>query len=94
MKIHILGGAGSGKSYIAKQLSQQFHIPYYDLDDLFWDRNANEYGIKTPEKERDLALKAILLNNDWIIEGVYIDWLKPSFHAANKIFVLMPPLSI
>src|SRR5690606_30964028 len=30
----------------------------------------------------------------WIIEGVYISWLEPSFSAADKIFVLVPPLEI
>ena len=36
-KIHIIGGPGSGKSYIAKKLSTLYNIKAYDLDDLFWD---------------------------------------------------------
>ncbi|MFH0701512.1 MAG: hypothetical protein V2A62_03685 [Candidatus Woesearchaeota archaeon] len=49
-KIHIIGGPGSGKSYAAKRLSQLLKIPHFDLDELHWDKNANRYGIKTPEK--------------------------------------------
>lgn len=94
MRIHILGGAGSGKSHIALEVSKQFHIPHYDLDDLFWDRTANEYGIKASASERDQALQAIVSQNDWVIEGVYISWVEPSFRLADKIFVLTPPLSI
>lgn len=34
MKIHIIGGPGSGKTFLAEKLSSQFWIPHYDLDDL------------------------------------------------------------
>ncbi len=37
MKIHIIGAPGSGKSFLAGNLSKQFDIPHYDLDDLQWD---------------------------------------------------------
>jgi adenylate kinase family enzyme len=36
-KIHIVGGPGSGKSYIARRLSTLYNINSYDLDDIFWD---------------------------------------------------------
>jgi adenylate kinase family enzyme len=32
MKIHIIGGPGSGKSFLAEQLSKEFGIQHYDLD--------------------------------------------------------------
>ena len=36
MKIHIVGGPGSGKSFLAKKLSRELGIPHYDLDDIQW----------------------------------------------------------
>ncbi|WP_157037070.1 hypothetical protein [Oceanobacillus jeddahense] len=42
-KIHIVGGAGSGKTYLAKVLSDMFAIQAVDLDDLFWNKS---YGTK------------------------------------------------
>lgn len=36
IRIHILGGAGCGKSFIAEKLKEQLGIPHYDLDDIFW----------------------------------------------------------
>ena len=39
-KIHILGAAGSGKSYIADLLSRTYGLSVFDLDDLFWDNRA------------------------------------------------------
>lgn len=93
IRIHIIGGAGSGKTYIAQKLSKLLYIPYYDLDDIFWDNTANQYGVKTLEIERDNKLRQIVEQPSWIIEGVYFKWLTPGFFLADKIFVLNTPIS-
>lgn len=94
IRIHIIGGSGSGKSYIAALLSDKLHIPHFDLDEIFWDQKSNEYGVKAPEDERDRRLREIISLNSWIVEGVYRSWVEPSFAAADMIAVLMTPLSI
>ncbi|MEK3659681.1 hypothetical protein NSQ29_08945 [Paenibacillus sp. FSL F4-0236] len=94
IRIHIIGGSGSGKSYIAALLSDKLGIPHYDLDDIFWDQQSSEYGVKTPENERDRQLTEIIGLDSWIAEGVYRSWVGPSFAAADKIVVLMTPLSV
>ncbi|HBS46640.1 MAG TPA: hypothetical protein DEA91_23180 [Paenibacillus sp.] len=71
IRIHIIGGSGSGKSYIAELLSDKLHIPHYDLDNIFWDHQSNEYGVKAPEDERDRRLREIIGLDSWIAEGVY-----------------------
>jgi len=89
-RIHIIGGPGSGKSYAARHLSQRLGIPAYDLDDLFWDRAAQSYGVPGSEVDRDAELLAITQEPVWIIEGVYYRWLRASFARADVIFVLRP----
>ncbi len=89
-KIHILGGPGSGKSFVASQLSTLYGLPVFDLDDLFWDRRADRYGVRAPEGERDQALASILAGSSWIIEGVYYGWLSRCFEEADKIIMLTP----
>ena len=74
MKIHIIGGPGSGKTFLADRLSRQYGIPHYDLDDLQWDNAANDYGTKRDPQERAALLDQILQRDDWIIEGVYYAW--------------------
>lgn len=94
IRIHIIGGSGSGKSYIAALLSDKLRIPHYDLDDIFWDHQSNEYGVKASEEERDRRLREIIGFDSWIVEGVFRSWVEPSFAAADKIFVLLTPLSV
>ena len=89
-RIHIIGGPGSGKSYAARRLSHCLGIPAYDLDDLFWDRAAQRYGVRASDTERDARLVAITQEDAWVIEGVYYRWVRPSFERADVIFVLQP----
>ena len=91
MKIHIIGGPGSGKTYLAKKLERQLGIPHCDLDDLQWDNAADCYGSKRDPAGRDAMLDGILKNNDWIIEGVYYAWCGRCFEEADKIYLLSVP---
>ena len=87
MKIHIIGGPGSGKTFLADRLSRQLEIPHYDLDDLQWD-NAACYVTKRDPQERDALLRQILQQEDWIIEGVYHKWCGQCFADADRIYLL------
>lgn len=87
-KIHIVGGPGSGKSFLAKRLSDKLGIDSYNLDDIFWDNSKNSYGIKALPEIRDKKLHAIVNEESWIIEGVYYSWLYESFLNADCIFIL------
>jgi len=91
MKIHIIGGPGSGKSFLARKLSEQYKIPHYDLDDIQWDNFAEGYGTKRGSQERDSLLADILEKNDWIIEGVYYSWCTQCFEDADRIILLEVP---
>ena len=91
MKIHIIGGSGTGKTYLANTLSKKLNIPHYDLDDLFWDNSSAQYGTKMCIEKRNQMLLNILENNEWILEGVFYSWVNESFEKSDLILVLDIP---
>lgn len=91
MKIHIIGGSGSGKTYLAQKMSKESGIPHFDLDDIQWDNGTEHYGKKRDTHERDALLADILKRDDWIIEGVYYAWCKQCFADADQIYLLNVP---
>lgn len=86
-KIHMIGGPGSGKTYIAAKLSKMLGVPKHDLDSIFWDQDSEYFGSQTPPVKRVEMLKKVLSEDKWIIEGVYYSWLEESFRQADYIFV-------
>lgn len=85
IKIHILGGSGSGKTYLAKKLSADLQIPIFDLDMVFWSGNFSQ---KKEESIRNQELMELSNKHDWVIEGVYYDWVDPSLAKADWIIWL------
>lgn len=95
MKIHIVGGAGTGKTWVSSLITKEFGVPHYDLDDLFWDKAANTYGMKAQPAARDAELAAVIRTERWVIEGIYVeDWVAPSLAAADQIFAIVPPIEV
>lgn len=94
MRIHIIGGCGSGKTYIAKRLSKELGIEHYQTDNLVWDRSDPNNHIKYPKSIRDELLQNIILQDSWIVEGVHQEWVHSSFAEADYIFIIKPSLFI
>lgn len=70
-----MGNSSSGKSCLARRLSQEFNLAYLDLDTLAWKPE------KTPIRHSlSVSLKEIMtfINNseNWVIEGCYGDLIK------------------
>ena len=73
VKIHIIGGPGSGKTTLAQDLSSKLHIPHYDLDKVNGE----------PESSIALALQPA-----WITEGIYLIVTEPMLYHADYIVLL------
>lgn len=88
MRIHIIGGSGSGKSYIAKRLKEEYNLEIVDLNIFEWKDN---YSVKTPIEIRKKELKKAVQKDNIIVEGVYYKWIQESLKKADYIFYLDVP---
>tara|TARA_R110000868_G_scaffold138329_1_gene352336 strand:- start:52010 stop:52573 length:564 start_codon:yes stop_codon:yes gene_type:complete len=89
-KFHIIGAPGSGKTYLAKKLSEISNAPVLELDQIHWNNDAEDYNTKAPEHERDAKLKEFVSGEGWIVEGIYYKWTDVSFAEADMIIIIVP----
>ena len=88
MKILIVGTVGTGKTTLAKKLSKDYNIKYYEIDSIVHDDRQN--GRKR-EEEQNVIIKNINKNENWIIEGVLRKNLQYLLELADKIIYLDVP---
>lgn len=72
-KILIIGISGTGKTTLARKLSDYFKLPITHYDELVWGNNWTEIDEKIVEKK----LVDIVKNEKWIIEG----FIHPAAHV-------------
>lgn len=87
MKIDILGSVASGKTTLAKKISLNYKVPYYEKDNIVWERTENGDKMRTPE-ERDALFQQIIASNNWIVEGSPRKSLRESFACCEYIVVI------
>jgi adenylate kinase family enzyme len=68
-RILIIGNSGSGKSWLARQLSDQFKIPVVHFDQHFWEPGG--FVIRRENEIVSNELKELSTGKSWIMEGVY-----------------------
>ncbi|MCC6456140.1 MAG: hypothetical protein IT328_14395 [Caldilineaceae bacterium] len=90
-RIHIIGGAGSGKTTLAQQLSQRLDVPCYHLDKIAYEGGA---GRKIALDTRLKSIDAILAQPGWVTEGVFLWWTEPLLEEADLILWLDLPFRI
>lgn len=93
MKIDIIGSVASGKTTLARKISQKYNVPYYEKDNVVWDRTPDGDRKRTSE-ERDLYFQKIISGHDWIVEGSPRKCLKESFGCCDYILVLYEKTSV
>lgn len=86
-KIYIVGGPGSGKTYISKVLSKKINIPFFELDNIFW-KDVGKYTQKEDAFVRDKKFIEIISRDSWVVEGSYYKWVDEGFKRADIIVIL------
>lgn len=86
-KVYIIGPVGSGKTTLAKRLSKEMNIDYYELDRVVWKYHPDG-DIRRSDKEIDKLFSKILKKDNWIIENVGKVYFNKGFEEADTIIYL------
>ena len=82
-RIYVTGGAGVGKTTLAKSLSEATGIPYFELDSLLWQDEGR--GTRVPALDRMDRMHEISMQSEWIAKGVYVGWTQELWREADLI---------
>ncbi len=90
-KIYIIGIVASGKTTLAKKLSEKLSIPWYELDCIVHHKTETERYKRTHEQQVEV-IKDIDKSEKWIIEGTYRKSCHCLLEMADTVIFLDPPL--
>lgn len=83
-KIAIIGGPGTGKSTLAKNLGKEMKLPVYHIDGIHHLKN---WEIRTTQ-ERDSIISEKVKEPKWVIDGTYKATLEERVINADLIIFL------
>ncbi len=86
MKIYIIGPPASGKTTLAKKLSEKYNIEYFELDLLVFDDKNNHQ--RNSDNDILSDFNNILIKDDWIIEDVGRSKFIRGLELSDKIYYL------
>ena len=66
LRIAIIGISGCGKTTLAQQLSEQYAIQYFKIDEMYWQEN---WTLRKSEELCELVAAAIATDR-WVIDGM------------------------
>lgn len=87
-RIIVLGAQGSGKSTMAKELSNKTKIEHFNLDKIVY---LNGWKNKHTENQIKESINIVANKDKWILEGFHrnIDkWMSPAFEKADIVLIL------
>lgn len=83
-RILIIGSAGSGKTVLANELAKQLKINVVHLDKIYWNSNWH----KKDEVTCSNLTKDIIKDDEWILDGNYIQTLDQRLEKADLVIFL------
>ena len=84
----IVGGPGSGKTWLARRLGRQYELPIHAVDDEVWDRHGT---LRAPD-DIDARVRRLTAQDRWIIEGGNSRTYTDRVQRADAIIRLAPPI--
>jgi adenylate kinase family enzyme len=86
-RILLYGVTGSGKSELARRISERIGIPWHSVDDLTWDPGWRQ----VPAEEQRRRFEEICAGERWILDTAYSAWRDVALARAELIVALDYP---
>ena len=86
-RVLVLGCPGAGKSTLARSLGEALSLPVVHLDKLWWKSG----WVNRTEVEFDALLDAVLLGEEWVIDGNYLRTLPRRLERCDAVVLLDYP---
>lgn len=83
----VIGGHGSGKTWLAIRLARKTALPLFSVDDILHEETA---ALRAPE-DIDRAINSWISGESWIVEGGNSRTYPRRASRANLILRLQPP---
>jgi adenylate kinase family enzyme len=83
-RILVYGATGSGKSTMARQLSELTGIPWTSVDDLCWRPD----WVPMPPEEQLAHFDALTATDSWILDSAYGGWRHLAYKRADLVVAL------
>ena len=97
MRITIIGNTSSGKSILAKKISEQLHIPYLQIDRYWLEAGGHKVKGSGPDKEKIQVyvkekVQKFIEQDSWVSDGWYSKIQPLIADRADTIVFLDIPL--
>jgi adenylate kinase family enzyme len=86
-RVMVIGGAGAGKSRLARQIGARFGLPVIHLDAIYWQAGWRE----RPREEAVALVRAAAEGEVWVMDGNYSDSMRDRLVRADTLVFLDLP---
>ncbi len=86
-KIIVFGLTASGKTTLARKISQILKIKIYHTDNFAY---IKKWTKKATEEEFMKKLKEAVKKEKWILEGVHSEWMSKAIKKADLVIFINP----
>lgn len=87
MRIQIIGGSGTGKSSLAKYMSENEAIKWIDMDAFLW-KNHNFTENNSIERRQELNQMDIETRSSYVVSGSIFMWRSDGFNNRDLLIFL------
>ena len=95
-KIYIVGPVGSGKTTLARKLSEDYGFYCCELDSIVHGTDPSTFAgnRKRSVEERDNLFNSVLIKDSWIVEDTGRACFGIALQEADSIIQLEPPVPV